>query len=411
MTKKIVIINHALVIPVFRHRWERLAEQEGYEVHLVIPKYWEQERFAEKVIYKNEDETRGNYHVHAMETSNISNPGTYRFKGLKSLLKTISPDVIYMIGAEGINLFQQVIWTSKLFVPKARIIFFTMNARGVPYTRSANIINKLYLFMRWKSIERFTDAALVHYPGCLNSLRNGGYKKPVFLQTQVGVDEELFSPNAEERKTIRQRLGFENQFVIGFLGRLVEEKGILDITEAVMKLLKEGKKVVLLCVGNGKLKNELIEIFDKNGYKDKLHITDFVDQSVVPDYLNAMDVLILGSQTTKKWIDTFPLATVQAQAVGIPVIASNSASIPWQLGDSALIYPEKNVEELLLKIETLMNDASLRSEIAAKGRSRSLDFFCHTGMTNNFMKIIDQVLRDEFTYHSPNEEYVQWKAY
>src|ERR1044072_8892736 len=106
MSKKILIINHALVIPVFRHRWETMARESEYEVHVVIPKYWEQWRFSEKVIYENQDFSEGKYFVHALDTTNIDDPGTYNFKDLPETFKSISPDIIYMIGNEGMEFFQ-----------------------------------------------------------------------------------------------------------------------------------------------------------------------------------------------------------------------------------------------------------------------------------------------------------------
>ena len=49
---KIIIISHALVIPVFQRRWKKLAQDKNYEVHLLIPQYWVQTWFGEKVVYE-----------------------------------------------------------------------------------------------------------------------------------------------------------------------------------------------------------------------------------------------------------------------------------------------------------------------------------------------------------------------
>ena len=434
MKKKIVIINHALVIPVFRNRWERLAKDSEYEVHLIIPKYWEQYYFVEKVVYENEPVQSGDYNLHVLNTTNYTEATTFLFKGLKKQLQDIKPDLVYMIGNESIAMFQQVIRITKIFLPKTKILFFTMNAQGIHYKKYLirrgserkvavevlriylkkyikRPIRRIKLWFRWIMVKNFTDAAAVHYPECLRSLREGGYSKPVFLQTQVGVNEQLFAPNVNQRIKRRKEIGFEDYFVVGFLGRLIKEKGVLDIANAVLSLINSGDKIGLLYVGNGKLKDEIIQLFEKDNATNHLHITDFVDQAVVPDFLNAMDVLVLGSHTTTHWIDTFPLATVQAQAVGIPVIASDSASIPWQQGDSALLYPERNTDELTRNIKKLLINKEFRAELATKGMKRSHEYFCHRGMTDNFIKIVDQVLNSDYTFHKPNEEYTQWKAY
>jgi len=54
---------------------------------------------------------------------------------------------------------------------------------------------------------------------------------------------------------------------------------------------------------------------------------------------------------------------------------------------------------------------ALKDEYAQKGRERSLEFFCHEGMTTNFKTIVSQILEEKTVYHQENEEYTQWKAY
>ena len=111
------------------------------------------------------------------------------------------------------------------------------------------------------------------------------------------------------------------------------------------------------------------------------------------------------------WIDTFPLVTVQAQAVGLPVVASDSASLPWQLADTALFFHEGDRKELKEKVLIYAYNPPLKDEYAQKGRERSREYFCHGGMTENFKKIVAQVLEEKTVYHQENEKYTQWKAY
>jgi glycosyltransferase involved in cell wall biosynthesis len=233
----------------------------------------------------------------------------------------------------------------------------------------------------------------------------------VFLQTQVGVDESLFVPSESLRKQARSELGFEGHFVVGYAGRITSDKGVDDIASVFIDLSNEYNEIALLLIGNGDLRNDLETKFRQEGLAERVCITGFVDQSEVSKYMNAMDAFVLGSKTTKHWIDTFPLVTVQAQAVGVPVIASNSGSIPWQLGESAIIYPEGDRDGLKNSLLELLHNPSKREFYALKGRERSLNYFCHIGMTKSFKKIVEQIIEDEFIYHRKNEPYTQWKAY
>jgi hypothetical protein len=102
---------------------------------------------------------------------------------------------------------------------------------------------------------------------------------------------------------------------------------------------------------------------------------------------------------------------VQAQAVRVAVTASNSGSIPWQLGESAKLFSEGNLNDLKASLVDLIESKELRREYAEKGQKRSHEYFCHIGMTENFKKIVYQVMHDDFFFHQPNEAYSQWKAY
>ena len=408
---KIAIISHALVQEVIQRRWKKLADDSSFEVHLLVPKYWETEWFREKVVYEPEEVHSDNFHVHPMPTTNTKRWGSYLFKSIDGKFRTIKPDVIYIIHEEGIRIHHQIYLYKKLFAPKAKVIFFSMNARGIPYQRMAHPVKKHIHKWMWESIKKNTNAALVHYPGCLESLRSGGYNKPIYLQTQVGVDEKLFSLDVSIREEYRQKIGFDDQFVIGYAGRLIIDKGVDDLVEVFIKLAEKYNNVVLLLVGNGELKESIENKVSASNLQDKVHITGFVDHAEVPKYMNAMDTFVLGSKTMPHWLDTFPLVTIQAQAVKVPVIASNSASIPWQLGDSAKIFKEGDREELYEALELFITNKELYDDYASKGQKRSLEYFCHEGMTENFKKIIDQVVNDNFIYHDEDESYVQWKAY
>lgn len=408
---KIAIISHALVQKVAQRRWKKLAEDKNYEVHIFVPKYWESYWFKEKVIFKPEEIHNDNYHVYPLKATDVKSWGKYFLKGLCKKLKEINPDLIYIIHEESIWIHHQIYLCNWLNLNKSKIIFFSMNGMGVPYKKAKNPIKKFIHWLMFQNIKLNTKAVLVHYPGCVKSLREGGYHKPIYMQTQVGVDEELFAPNEKIRDEYRKKLGFSDNLVLGYTGRLTPDKGVDNIANVFIKLSKKYDNLRLLLVGNGDIKEDLEVLFKKEKVDDKVCITGFVDQAEVPNYMNAMDIFILGSKTTSHWIDTFPLVTVQAQAVGIPVIASNSASIPWQLGDSALIFEENNEEDLEKKLEIFINDKKLRKEYAIKGRERSLKYFCHNGMNENFKKIVTQVMENKFIFHEKDEEYTQWKGY
>lgn len=410
----IAIVSHALVVPENRNRWRLLAEDKKYEVHLLVPEIWQSEWFGEDdaTIYETKSESDGNFHIHPIATTDRKNWGKYLFKSTDAHLRKISPDLIYIVHEESILIHHQIYLYKKLYAPKAKVIFFSMNARGVPYTRENNPLKRAVKRAMWNNIRKNTDAALVHYPGCLDSLRDGGYRKPIYMQTQIGVDEKLFRPDSTLRDEYRKRLSIaKDEIVIGYVGRLTEAKGIRELIPTFLQLSKSHSNIRLLLVGNGDLKNWIESQVTEADMSERVTVTGFVAQGDVPGYMNAMDIFVLGSKTMPDWIDTFPLVTVQAQATGLPVVASTSGSIPWQLGDSALLFTEGDRDELRERLEEFIENPPLRREYAQKGRERSLSYFCIGGMTENFKRIIEQIMVGDYIYHEDGEKYIQWKAY
>lgn len=408
---KLVVVNHAFVVPALRHRWQLLAQDERFAVHLLVPRLWEQSWFGERVTYHIEEIHDGDFHLHPLPTTDTHNWSQYLFRSIDAHFRDIRPDLIYIVHEEGALIHQQIYLYRRLYAPKAKIVFFSMNARGVPHTHQPHPIKRAVQRFLWARTRKQTVAALAHYPGCKDSLRRGKYFKPIFLQTQVGVDEELFSPNPSARASYRRALRFDRATVIGYSGRLVEDKGVDDLVHAFVELAARRSDIALLLVGNGPLKPEIDALRAEHGLHERIHITGFVDQNEVPAYMNSMDVFVLGSKTMPHWIDTFPLVTVQAQSVGLPVIASNSASLPWQLDDTALLYPEGDRVQLASALTTLIDNPDLRAHYARKGQARSHEYFCHRGMTDSFKKVVDQVMEGTFMYHDDGEPYTQWKAY
>ena len=310
--------------------------------------------------------TSGNYILHTFMTTSRHDWGRYFFLTIDMRFREIKPDIIYIVHEESAIIHHQVYRYRDIYAPKAKIIFFSMNALGVPYQPSNNPLKNLVRKLRWSDIKTNTEAALVHFPGCMKSLRDSHYIKPIFLQTQVGVDETLFKYDISLRNTYRKKLKLSNSLVIGFCGRIVAEKGVDDIFKAFVELANKFPEIVLLLVGNGSLAESIKIQSEIKGISDRVHITGYVNQDEVPGYMNSMDIFTLGSKTTANWTDTFPLVTVQAQATKLPVVASTSGSLPWQLADSAILYSESDPYQLSESLRLLINDKNYESIIAKK---------------------------------------------
>jgi glycosyltransferase involved in cell wall biosynthesis len=160
-------------------------------------------------------------------------------------------------------------------------------------------------------------------------------------------------------------------FTIGFAGRLVPEKGILDLVRAVRGL---EPPIRLLIVGNGPLRAELERTRLPNGDID---LQADVGHAQMPEAYARMDVLAAPSRTTALWAEQFGRVLVEALSCGVPVVGSDSGEIPWVIGETGggIVVPEGDNRALTTALSELRGDPARRCELATRGREASERLF------------------------------------
>lgn len=129
----------------------------------------------------------------------------------------------------------------------------------------------------------------------------------------------------------RQSLGYdEGDFILAFSGRLVPEKGVLELVEA-MNRLKDHPRIKLLVMGSSffdEAKNEepfIAELKTRaKAIGERIKFTGYVKHEVIPDYLRLSDVAVIPSI----WDDPFPTTVLEGMAAGLPIITTNRGGIP-----------------------------------------------------------------------------------
>ncbi|NIO19755.1 MAG: glycosyltransferase, partial [Candidatus Aenigmarchaeota archaeon] len=199
-------------------------------------------------------------------------------------------------------------------------------------------------------------------------LRKKGFCKK-FTILPLGVDTDIFCKREVSflKKEMRLR-----DFVIGFIGKITKQKGILDLFEAVSQL---NEKIQLLVIGNGDLRGKVEHLVKSLGLRERTILMDAVPHSQVPDYLNCMDVLVFPSITLPNLKEQFGRVIIEGMACEVPVIGSDSGEIPATIGKAGLIFKEKDIAGLKGKIEALIRDRNLRTMLGKNGRKRVVENF------------------------------------
>src|SRR5581483_686430 len=148
-------------------------------------------------------------------------------------------------------------------------------------------------------------------------------------------------------------------FVVGFAGRLVEEKGLWVLCDAFERLPSDA---TLLLTGQGPLEAEIRARSQARGWGSRLTITSAPSVRMA-DVYNRMDCLVLPSLTTRAWKEQFGRAAVEAMACEVPVIGSDSGEIPNVVGEAGLIVPEGDVARLAGALERLRSSPAERETL------------------------------------------------
>jgi glycosyltransferase involved in cell wall biosynthesis len=187
------------------------------------------------------------------------------------------------------------------------------------------------------------------------------------------VDAELFRPVGA--RELRSELGLADRIVVGFCGRLVQEKGIDLLIDAVAELPDQ---YALLLVGGGREEGALLARAAESGMAGRVRHVDHVTRDEVPEYVCAMDMLVLPSRPVPQWQEQYGRVLPEAMLCGVPVIGSSSGAIPEVIGEAGLVFEQENVSALREAILRLGSDRSLRRELAEAGRERARTTFSTT---------------------------------
>jgi glycosyltransferase involved in cell wall biosynthesis len=200
------------------------------------------------------------------------------------------------------------------------------------------------------------------------------------------IDVERFRPDPEQRAATRRRLGFGvDDVVVGFAGRFERQKGVLTLADALEELMARSSAVHALWVGHGEM-TPAIEARIAGSPHAARHVRLPWSDDLVSCFA-AMDVLAFPSLRR----ESFGRVSAEAQACGLPVVASGVGGIPETLidGVSGILVPPGDAGALQSALATLVADTALRRRMGAAGRAHACERFALPQIAAEFGRILD----------------------
>jgi glycosyltransferase involved in cell wall biosynthesis len=279
----------------------------------------------------------------------------HHYPELGKILRAFQPDIIDIWEEPWGLVSAQAVWLRNRLLPAAKVVVET----------EANI-NRHHPFPFTKLrryVLRNADFAVTRQTEGIGVLRAHGYRGEARFVGN-GVDAEVFRPL--DRAVCKRALGLRG-FVVGYVGRLIEAKGLMDAVEA-LKLCPPD--VTLVFVGSGDFQTALELRAAELGLEGRTRFLPPRPMADLPEVMNAMDTLLLVSRTTRTWKEQFGRVIIEAHACGTPVIGSDSGSIPEIVGAGGLIVPEANPAGLAGAIRRLRDDPVLTMRLGSCGRAQ-----------------------------------------
>lgn len=157
---------------------------------------------------------------------------------------------------------------------------------------------------------------------------------------------------------------------VGFLGRLVPEKGVDVLLDAARFL--PGWEVRI--AGDGPLRRALEASARDLLGPGRVRFDGALEDGQVSWWFGEIDVLAVPSLPRPNWTEQFGRVAIEAMAAGVPVVASDTGALPEVVADAGLLVPAGDPAALAAGLRSLHEDPALRAGIIQRGRDRAKSF-------------------------------------
>jgi glycosyltransferase involved in cell wall biosynthesis len=340
----------------------------GWSVELAIPGNVKIGAFARE----SDPAMPGDPIIHRQSLAG-SAPRSWRQRGLINICERLRPKIVLLdndpgsveaaeLGAWARLRRSHLVCVSCENMPRAPIY----DALRGDFRRAAR---SLAVTSMWSATRPLVDAVFVINRDGFGIMRSKGFRS--VSQIPLGFDERLFRPDPAMREVTRNRLGLLGP-VVAYFGRLVREKGVHLMIEALSRLRDRPWQLLIDDFGTytDPYAEEVQRLIDALGLGSRVVRFDAKHEEM-PAYMNASDIVVIPSISTPRWKEQYGRVLPEAMACGCAVVASDSGALPELVGDAGLIFPQGNVGAIVSCLASLLDDDSRRRALGESGALRA----------------------------------------
>ncbi len=233
-----------------------------------------------------------------------------------------------------------------------------------------NILNKPQLILK-KIVFNLSDHIILFTEILIEQWSMQRYKHKVLIADDHYLDLNIYRID----KPLSQRIS-----IVGYIGRLSNEKGIFNFLSAIPKVLQKKSDIRFLILGNGPLDEKVKKYINDENLENYVMLVNRVSPEIVPSFLNRLQLCVLPSYT-----EGMPNIMIEAMACGTPVLATPVGGIPDIIKDNITGFIMENNSP----------------ECVAENICRALDCKCLEDIAHSARLFVEQ----RFTFETASQSY------
>ncbi|HUL69363.1 MAG TPA: glycosyltransferase family 4 protein [Gemmatimonadales bacterium] len=361
-----VVVSHTYLDPANRGKLRALTAL-GCTIAVAVPDRWINTASGAPVSATFGDDG-GVRFVPIPVRSLVPEGATWRARAIRQLLTDFRPDIVQI---------EEDPWTQ---VAAASAI-------------AATSLKIPALIFSWQNLPpRLSPLALWRQYRVLPRLRGviGGNKAATsqLSRARPGVPSTTIPqlgglPPLEYHRPAREALS------IGFVGRVVPEKGLDLLFRASVKLLGRWSLTV---VGSGPGQEGLERLAEQLGIAARISWLGALPTTEWSQLWPSFDVLVVPSRTTQRWMETFSLPVIQAMGHGVTVVASDSGALPELVDTAGLVVPEGEIDALTAALQHLLDSPRERERLGREARQRVMSEYTDDALARKTLEFWERVV-------------------
>ncbi len=239
--------------------------------------------------------------------------------------------------------------------------------------------------------ELFVDRFLVVSDILVKSMTQvHGVAPGKIIKIYNGIETDLYRPENQlvNRRRIRQEFHVsDTDVLIGAIGRLVWQKGFEYFIQAIPDLIQALPKSRFVLIGDGILRRDLEKL--AKDLKIRNHILFTGQRTDIRDTLTALDIVVIPSV-----LEGFPIVTLEAMAMGKPIVATAIDGVTEQImdGREGILVPQRNTANLVQAIIKIVSNPIMADNLGKAARRRVITEFSVQQMIKATINVYDGLL-------------------